>query len=175
MTTRVTYFIAQRGLTHSTCFWLHSTNSVENSQRRAEASNVNTDCIFSTNQRLRRLYSFYVALAHLTLVSLLDSCTMCIPLTGVRYIITVVINEVHFQCFTESVSQREMSKSTSHVEMSSSISLYFKAVKIAHFESALKIFIENPRSSTFCSTKCILSENLVFFWCCIPLRSGSIY
>ena len=72
---------------------------------------------------------FYIAPARLTLVSLIDSCSVCIPLTALLYINTTLIIEVYLQCFTESVSQRELGKSTSRAEISSPSSLYFKAVK----------------------------------------------
>ena len=62
---------------------------------------------------------------------------MCIPSTPVLYFLTTVIIEVYSQCFTESVSLRDIGKSTSRAEISSPISLYFKAVKGAHIGSAL--------------------------------------
>ena len=62
---------------------------------------------------------------------------MCIPLTPVLYFLTTVIIEVYSQCFTESVSLRDIGKSTSRAEISSPSSLYFKAVKGAHKGSAL--------------------------------------
>ena len=62
---------------------------------------------------------------------------MCIPLTPVLYFITTVIIEVYSQCCTESVSLRDIGKSTSRAEISSPSSLYFKAVKGALSGSAL--------------------------------------
>ena len=62
---------------------------------------------------------------------------MCIQLTPVLYFITTVIIEVYSQCFIESVSLRDIGKSTSRAEISSPSSLYFKAVKGAHIGSAL--------------------------------------
>ena len=62
---------------------------------------------------------------------------MCIPLTLVLYFLTTVIVEVYSHCFTESVSLRDIGKSTSRAEISSPSSLYFKAVKGAHIGSAL--------------------------------------
>ena len=62
---------------------------------------------------------------------------MCIPLTPLLYFLTTVIVEVHSQCFTESVSLRDLSKSTSRAEISSPSSLFLKAVKGAHIGSAL--------------------------------------
>ena len=62
---------------------------------------------------------------------------MCIPLTRVLLFITTVIIEVYLQCFTESVSLRDIGEPTSHAETSSRNSLYLKAVKGAHFWSAL--------------------------------------
>ena len=63
---------------------------------------------------------------------------MCIPLTPVLYFLTTVIVEVYSQCFTESVSPRDIGKSTSRAEISSPSSLYFKAVKGTHIGSALQ-------------------------------------
>ena len=62
---------------------------------------------------------------------------MCILLTPVLYFITTVIIEIFFQCVTESVSLRDIGKPTSCAEISSSGSLYLKAVKGAHLGSAL--------------------------------------
>ena len=73
----------------------------------------------------------------LTVVSRLVRYTMCIPLTPVLCFLCTVIIEVHTQCFTESVSLRDIGKSTSRAEISSPSSLYFKAVKRAHIGSAL--------------------------------------
>ena len=62
---------------------------------------------------------------------------MCILLTFVLYFITTVIIEVYLQCVTESVSLRDIGKSTSRAEISIPSSLYFKAVKGSHLGSAL--------------------------------------
>ena len=62
---------------------------------------------------------------------------MCIPLTPVLTLSYIVIIEVYLQCFTESVSLRDIGKSTSRAEISSPSSLYFRAVKGAHHGSAL--------------------------------------
>ena len=62
---------------------------------------------------------------------------MCIPLTPVLYFLTTLIIEVYSQCFTESVSLRDIGKSNSRAEISCPSSLYFKAVKGAHIGSAL--------------------------------------
>ena len=62
---------------------------------------------------------------------------MCIPLTPVLYFLTTVIIEIYSQCFTESVSLRDIGESTSRAEISSPSCLYFKAVKGAHIGSAL--------------------------------------
>ena len=62
---------------------------------------------------------------------------MRILLTPVLYFITNVTIEVYLQCFTESVSLRDIGKPTSRAEISSPSSLYFKAVKGAHIGSAL--------------------------------------
>ena len=62
---------------------------------------------------------------------------MCIPLTPVLYFLNTVIIEVYPQCFTESVSLRDIGKPTSRAEISSPCSLYFKAVKGIHTGSAL--------------------------------------
>ena len=47
------------------------------------------------------------------------------------------INRNYSQCFTESVSLRDIGKSTWRAQISSPSSLYFKAVKGAHIGSAL--------------------------------------
>ena len=62
---------------------------------------------------------------------------MCIPLTPVLLVLITVINIIHPSCFTESVSLRDIGKSTSRTEISSPSSLYLKAVKGAHIGSAL--------------------------------------
>ena len=74
---------------------------------------------------------FYIAHAHLTLFSLIDSWSMCIPLTPLLFTIITVIFEVYLQCFTESVSLRVLGNSTSRAEISSPNSLYFKALQWA--------------------------------------------
>ena len=67
---------------------------------------------------------FYIERTELT-IALLVRYTMCIPLTPVLYFLTTVIIEVYSQCFTESVSLRDIGKSTSRAEISSPSSLYF--------------------------------------------------
>ena len=62
---------------------------------------------------------------------------MCILLTPVLYFIASVIIDVYLQCFTESVSLRDIGKPTARAEISSPSSLYLKAVKGAHLGSAL--------------------------------------
>ena len=62
---------------------------------------------------------------------------MCIPLTPVLYFLTTKKIEVYSQCFTESVSLRDIGKSTSSAEINSPSSLYFKVVNKAHIGSAL--------------------------------------
>ena len=62
---------------------------------------------------------------------------MRIPLTPVLTLLHIVIIEVYLQCFTESVSLRDIGKSTSRAEISSPSSLYFKAVKGAHIGATL--------------------------------------
>ena len=64
---------------------------------------------------------------------------MCILLIPVLNFITTVIIEVYLQCFTESVSLRDIGKPTSRAEISSPRSLYLKAVKGAHLGSALDL------------------------------------
>ena len=64
---------------------------------------------------------------------------MCIPLTLVLTFLYIVIIEVYLQCFTESVSLRDIGKPTSRAEIISPSSLYFKAVKGAHLGSVLKL------------------------------------
>ena len=60
---------------------------------------------------------------------------MCIVLTSMLYIINTVIIEVYIQSFTESVSLGDIGEPTSRAEISSTNSLYFKAVKGAHLGS----------------------------------------
>ena len=68
---------------------------------------------------------------------------MCTLLTPMLYFITTVKTEVYLQCFTESVSLRDIGKPTLRAEISSSSSLYLKAVKGAHLGSALQyLFLE---------------------------------
>ena len=62
---------------------------------------------------------------------------MCIPLTPVLALLYIVIIEAYLQCFTESVSLRDIGKPTFGAETSSTSPLYFKAVKGDHFGSAL--------------------------------------
>ena len=62
---------------------------------------------------------------------------MCKPLTPVLTLLYIVIIKVYLQCFTESVSLRDIGMPTSRAEMSSLSYLYFKAVKGAHLGSAL--------------------------------------
>ena len=62
---------------------------------------------------------------------------MCIPLTPVLTLLYIVIIKVYLQCFTESVSLRDIGKSTSCVEISSPNSLHLKSLKRAHPGSAL--------------------------------------
>ena len=63
---------------------------------------------------------------------------MCISLTPVLTLLYIAIIEVYLQFFTESVSPRDIGKSTSPAEISSPNSLYLKAVKGAHLGSALQ-------------------------------------
>ena len=67
---------------------------------------------------------------------------MCILLTPVLTLLYIVIIEVYLQCFTESVSLRDIGKSTSRAEISSPSSLYFKVVKGAHLGSALEVILQ---------------------------------
>ena len=65
---------------------------------------------------------------------------MCIPLTPVLHFLinVILVIEVISLCFiTESVSLRDIGKSTSRAEISSRSSIYLKAVKGAHIGSAL--------------------------------------
>ena len=62
---------------------------------------------------------------------------MCVSLTLVLFFITTVITEIYIQCFTESASLRNIGKPTSRAEISSSSSLYLKAVNGAYNGSAL--------------------------------------
>ena len=62
-----------------------------------------------------------------------DRFTMCISytLTPVINILYTVIIEVYLHCFMQSVSLRDLGKSTSRAEISRPNSLNFKAVKRA--------------------------------------------
>ena len=62
---------------------------------------------------------------------------MCVSLTPVLLFIVTVIIEIYLQCFTETVSLRDIGKPTSRLEISSPNSLHSKAVKGAHLGSAL--------------------------------------
>ena len=62
---------------------------------------------------------------------------MCVLLAPVLYFVTTVIIDFYLQCFTESVSLRDITEPTSRAEISSPSPLYFKAVKGAHLGSAL--------------------------------------
>ena len=54
---------------------------------------------------------------------------MCVSLTPVLLFIVTAILEFYLQCFTESLSLRDIGKLTSLVEISSSSALYLKAEK----------------------------------------------
>ena len=60
-------------------------------------------------------------------------------MTPVLTLLSIVIIEVYLQCFTESVSLRDIGKPTSRAEISRPSSLYFKAVKGATLGSSLKL------------------------------------
>ena len=62
---------------------------------------------------------------------------MCIPLTPVLTLLYFAIIEVYLQCFTDSVSLRDIGKPTSRAEIISPSSLYFRAIQGAHIGSAL--------------------------------------
>ena len=62
---------------------------------------------------------------------------MCVSLTPVFLLIVTVIIEIYLQCFTESVSLREIGEPISRVELSSPNSLQFRAVEGTHLVSAL--------------------------------------
>ena len=82
---------------------------------------------------------------------------MCIHLTSELYLITTVITEVYLLCLIESVTLRDIGKPTSRAEISSSNSLYLKAVKGAHLGSALLLSKEqrNLHSKYFPDSKSI--------------------
>ena len=62
---------------------------------------------------------------------------MCRSLTPVLTLLYMVIIEVYLQCFTELASLREIGKPILRAEINSPNSLYLKAIKEAHFVSAL--------------------------------------
>ena len=55
----------------------------------------------------------------------------------VLILLYIAVIEVYLQCFTESVSLRDIGEPTSGAELSSPSSLYFKAVRGVHLGSAL--------------------------------------
>ena len=75
---------------------------------------------------------------------------MCIrnTLTPVLTILYAVIIEESLQCFTESVSLRELGKPTSRAEISSPNSLYQKAVKGALLGNALKYYTSSRKMTS---------------------------
>ena len=90
---------------------------------------------------------------------------MCIRLTPVLYFLTTVIIEVYSQCFKESVSSRDIGKSTSRAEISSPSSLCFKAVKGAHIGSDLtgatsELTNSNRKKNTHKTPFSLLERNL---------------
>ena len=62
---------------------------------------------------------------------------MCVSWSPVPYLFVIVIIEVHLQRFSESVSQIDLGKSTSPVEIGSPSSMPLNAVKGAKLGSAL--------------------------------------
>ena len=62
---------------------------------------------------------------------------MCLPLTPVLFCVSTILIEVYPLCFIEAVRLRVVGKPTSRAELSTPNSLYFKAVKGAHFGSNL--------------------------------------
>ena len=74
---------------------------------------------------------------------------MRILFTLVLYFITTVIIEVYLQCFTESVSLRDIGKPTSRAEISTPSTLYHKAVKRSHLVSALTGVTRSPFSPLY--------------------------
>ena len=62
---------------------------------------------------------------------------MCTSLTPVLTLLYILMIEVYCQCFTESLSLRDIGKPTSRVEISGPSPLYLKAVKGAQHGSAL--------------------------------------
>ena len=62
---------------------------------------------------------------------------MCIPLTPLLCLLYTVIIQIYTMCFIESVSLRDIGKSTSRAEISSPSSSYLKAVKGTLSGSAL--------------------------------------
>ena len=66
---------------------------------------------------------------------------MYIPSTPIVYTITNVSIEVYLQCFTDSVSQIELGKSTSLSEKRSVNSVCFKAKKSPHYPKLIVILV----------------------------------
>ena len=103
---------------------------------------------FNQSETEKTLF-FYIERTELNIVSLLVRYTMCIQLTPVLYFLTTLLIEVYSQCHTESVSLRDIVKSTSRAEISSPSSLYFKAVKGALSGSALMYMTLRKRHSHY--------------------------
>ena len=124
-------------MTHSAYFCYTSQVRILNSQPRMDVAveilNLHIQAIRDWKDNIL----FYIERTELTIVSLLVRYIICILLTPVLYFLTTVIIEVYSQCFTESVSLRDIGKPTSRAEISSPSSSYLKAVKGAHIGSAL--------------------------------------
>ena len=83
---------------------------------------------------------------------------MCITLTPVLIFLYIAINEVNLQCFTESVSLRDIGKLTSRAEISRPSSLYYKAVNGAHLGSGATSELTNSNG------KKIHRKHTILFW-----------
>ena len=66
---------------------------------------------------------------------------MCIPLTPVLCLLYTVITQIYTKSFIDSVSLRDIGKSTSRAEISSPSSSYLKAVKGALSGSPLILLL----------------------------------
>ena len=73
---------------------------------------------------------------------------MCISLALVLTFLYIAIIEIYLQCFTESISLRDIGKPISREEIGSPNFLYLKAVKGADLGSALPKFMQDRRVRT---------------------------
>ena len=106
-------------MTHSTYFSYKTQIRIRNSQPRMEVAVEILNVYIPPIRDRENSILFLIERTLITIVSLLVRYTMCIPLTPVLYFLTTVIIEVYSKCFTESISLRDIGKSTLREEISS--------------------------------------------------------